>query len=823
MNLENFPPESQHYIVYYDDLQFIKVIGHGAFGEVWEGIYLPTQKKVAIKKILAEQLDARMEELYKREVTALSTLKNTFLLPFIGFTTIPPYCIVTKFIPNSSLFNNLHAKDKPLNLTPTEFNIIAFGIAVGMAYLHANKTIHRDLKSQNVLIDDRKYPIICDFGSSKNTDLTMTMTGQGGTPSYMAPEFLQNEKYDEKIDVYSFGILLWEIITQEYPFDGLSWPQILCIVVVNQQRPVIPDEWEPSLKNLINRCWAPNPAERPTFQEIVYLFNKGEVAIPCTDKYEFEDFLSTHNFSRQTLASYRRQIGSASFELKADEYMKLRVEINRSSNFSLHPPIPLAQLKQTAMSFSVSLGPQSPVSQQLKAINFFDSNSDSGILIGIPLWSPLLALSVQPNLQISAPLQSLLLKLAQRTEILEGVTKVTNLSQFLSPFTIDLFLYITASVPSVINERMINSLFTMLGGPAGEKASAILSKILISSWTTTMIKNIISHEFELIVGELANKTGGNHVILSLAKLFPEKIPPTAFASYTASSISKNATAGYVALFTTNGLPRGFKLDVVCSHVISNNPYLRAASLEFLRRYETKDEALIEVCNSLITSAIEYNDERAILLLCRVASSEKTGKYLTIAGTIERWLCPQPLKAPIFLRLFILLIGHADFADRFSRHKHTASFIQHGIHHGDNETVVAAVFALSKLSLDENSIKTLVDNGVLSDLCRVLLSFTNDYICAERFVPVFEKLYPLCDGNGFSAVVSKLLALIKDRCSSFKPFIQILAIFATKTPTHSTFINDNAIAVLNPYGQRDDTKSYVKSIMMSLREGGLYLP
>ncbi|EAY17062.1 TKL family protein kinase [Trichomonas vaginalis G3] len=204
MQNDSFPPEAHHYILYYDNLQFVKVIGNGAYGEVWEGIYLPTQKKVAIKKLHTDILDGNMHELYNREVLALSTLKNTFLLPFIGFTTVPPYCIVTKFIPNNSLFNNLHGKENALQLTPTEFNIIAFGIAVGMSYLHANKTIHRDLKSQNVLIDDRKYPIICDFGSSKNTDLSLTMTGQGGTPSYMAPEFLQNEKYDEKVDVYSY-------------------------------------------------------------------------------------------------------------------------------------------------------------------------------------------------------------------------------------------------------------------------------------------------------------------------------------------------------------------------------------------------------------------------------------------------------------------------------------------------------------------------------------------------------------------------------------------------------------------------------------------
>lgn len=825
MQNDSFPPEAHHYILYYDDLQFVKVIGNGAYGEVWEGIYLPTQKKVAIKKLHTDILDGNMHELYNREVLALSTLKNTFLLPFIGFTTVPPYCIVTKFIPNNSLFNNLHGKENALQLTPTEFNIIAFGIAVGMSYLHANKTIHRDLKSQNVLIDDRKYPIICDFGSSKNTDLSLTMTGQGGTPSYMAPEFLQNEKYDEKVDVYSYGILLWEIITKEYPFEGLAWAQILCVVVVNRQRPPIPDDWEPNLKTLIKRCWAADPHERPTFQEIVYQFNKGDVAIPGTDKYEFEDFLSTHNFSRQCLANYRRHIGSASFDLKKDEFLQVRSEINRSAQFSIHPAIPLPQLKQTAMSYTVSLGPQSPVSQQLKAINFFDTNSSSSAIVGIPLWTPLLQLAMQPNLQISAPLQSLILKLAQRLEVLQGVTRVQNLPQYLTPFTVDLFLYIITLIPSTVDEQMVNALFTLLTTQAADKAGALLAKLIFSPSTPNEILIMISKEFQIIVEGYASKPGGNHILLSLARLDPMKIPNGVIALYTSSKIPKNAVAGYTALFTTNGIPRGFKLDVVCLHVTSNNALLRSASIEFLRRYETKNEALTDVANSLIQAVIDYSDERAFLLLCNVASNEKTGKTLTMAGTIEKWMSSQPIKAPLFLKLFILLIGHSDYAERFSLHKLTVPFIHHVCHHGDTETLLSAVWAMTKLNLNENLAKEFAESGILADICKVFPLLEDQQAVIDKFIPVFETLYQYSENNKvlFCNLTSKLVELVKSGCQSLKSYIHLLAILAKKQITHSTLINDNAIAILNPYCTDSNAKIDVKNIMASLREGGLNIP
>ena len=234
------------FVLNHKDLQVIKVIGSGAFGEVSVGIYLPTETKVAIKKLHILESNERNEELYIREVECLSSLKHKFLLPFIGFTESYPYCIVTKYISGGTLYSAIHNDDceeqkkKPKKLNPTELNIIAYGIANGMKYLHKKKIIHRDLKTQNILLDKNKKPVICDFGSSRRMEMKKTMTITSvGTSNYMAPEFFEGE-YDEKVDVYAYAMMIWEMLTKEIPFDGYGDAQVLYMVKFKNQRPTIP-------------------------------------------------------------------------------------------------------------------------------------------------------------------------------------------------------------------------------------------------------------------------------------------------------------------------------------------------------------------------------------------------------------------------------------------------------------------------------------------------------------------------------------------------------------------------------------------------------
>lgn len=120
-----------------------------------------------------------------------------------------------------------------------------------MEYLHSLSPpiIHRDLKSHNVLRDSRGSFKICDFGLVCNKTVT------AGTPAYMAPELLENKHYTKSVDLYAFGVLLWEIFSGEIPFNRMDIPEIRSRVV-SGKRPAIPSFGFPArLTELINRCW----------------------------------------------------------------------------------------------------------------------------------------------------------------------------------------------------------------------------------------------------------------------------------------------------------------------------------------------------------------------------------------------------------------------------------------------------------------------------------------------------------------------------------------------------------------------------------------
>jgi hypothetical protein len=173
----------------------------------------------------------------------------------------------------------------------TSKTIIIVGIVIGMYFVHCGDIIHRDLKPANVLIDQTShYPKIADFGvscdASVNTtttdgtntrlsiaprmDETMEMTGYVGSPLYMAPEIIIGQSYSSKVDVFSFGVLLYEIVTGKQPRQDCEDDDVctFCAKVTAGNREKIPGYVEPFTASLISRCWDDDPHNRPTFLEI---------------------------------------------------------------------------------------------------------------------------------------------------------------------------------------------------------------------------------------------------------------------------------------------------------------------------------------------------------------------------------------------------------------------------------------------------------------------------------------------------------------------------------------------------------------------------
>eukprot|EP00163_Fabomonas_tropica_P016060 TRINITY_DN2897_c0_g1_i1.p1 TRINITY_DN2897_c0_g1~~TRINITY_DN2897_c0_g1_i1.p1 ORF type:complete len:322 (+),score=32.91 TRINITY_DN2897_c0_g1_i1:95-967(+) len=145
---------------------------------------------------------------------------------------------------------------------------LALGTARGMAFLHGRRLIHRDLKAQNVLINDYGVPKVSDFGLSRFESSVMDTSV--GTPCTMAPEVIRHDPYGLSADVYSFGIVLWQLVTKNpSPYPNMNSAQVVFQVAVAGVRPPIPENVPSELVSLIKECWAQDPEERPAFLQII--------------------------------------------------------------------------------------------------------------------------------------------------------------------------------------------------------------------------------------------------------------------------------------------------------------------------------------------------------------------------------------------------------------------------------------------------------------------------------------------------------------------------------------------------------------------------
>ncbi|KAH0787238.1 TKL family protein kinase [Histomonas meleagridis] len=285
--------ELSKYSLEYNDFELHKKIGFGAFAEVFLGYQKSTHKIVAIKKLHSNQFNRKNFEMFKREIKIIASVQHFAILPFVGACIKPPYCIITEYLSGGCLFERLR-KGPPLD--PTKHTIIALGIAAGMAHMHEKGMIHRDLKSLNILLDADDFPKICDFGMSREIakEGEPPMSGSVGTVQWMAPEVIQCTAYGAKADVYSYGIILWELLTHDLPFQGLKEVQVAMTVINRDSRPIIPQSCPPKLSVLIKLCWDKDPSKRPDFTKIVQAFASGEVFYPGTNHEIVKAYLNQY-------------------------------------------------------------------------------------------------------------------------------------------------------------------------------------------------------------------------------------------------------------------------------------------------------------------------------------------------------------------------------------------------------------------------------------------------------------------------------------------------------------------------------------------------
>lgn len=266
------------------DFKLNDIIGDGTFSTVYKSKQISTGDEVAIKVLKTSQLDKYGIEALKRELYVLTQIRNRYIVEFKGITTTPPFWIVMNYMRNGSLYEQLSNPNGP---AANQLTIIAYEIAEGMEYLHQNNIIHRDIKSLNILLDDNMRPRICDFGISRKIDDSMTKNV--GTPQYMAPEVILKGEYGSKADVFSFGMLLYEMLKREIPFSNLE-PIAACKAIVNNERPALPRMTPHNLASLIKDCWDIDQAKRPTFSEIINRMTDQIIYFPGADVEQVKRF-----------------------------------------------------------------------------------------------------------------------------------------------------------------------------------------------------------------------------------------------------------------------------------------------------------------------------------------------------------------------------------------------------------------------------------------------------------------------------------------------------------------------------------------------------
>jgi protein phosphatase 1L len=295
--------EHPPHLIDYDDVRPIsnELLGGGASGAVFKCDFLGRRAAV---KVLARRISNRTA--VENEINLLSRMRHPNVVRFIGYTySETQYFIVTELM-SKDLRTYLDEKkgaspesQPPLSLL-SAINIM-LQIADGMKHLHENGVVHRDLKSNNVLVnvvDDQDVsPLssslvqvkLTDFGVSKlHLNDSGCSTRTVGTPKWMAPEVFEDEenreKYTNSADVYSFAIIFSEVLTGEEPFKGMPLKNHLQRIR-DGQRPPLPDYCPDYLSELIKKCWATNPRERPQFPEIC------QILVDCKQRILMQSYL----------------------------------------------------------------------------------------------------------------------------------------------------------------------------------------------------------------------------------------------------------------------------------------------------------------------------------------------------------------------------------------------------------------------------------------------------------------------------------------------------------------------------------------------------
>ena len=275
-------------IIPFSEVTLRTVVGEGSYGTVYQGTWMSTEVAVKMWRVLdgpsagggANATSAVAEGLVA-EVAVMQELRHPNIVMLLGVTTDPP-AIVQEYCGRGSLYGVLRRHAAP-GAPPLAWRVrlqMVLGAATGMCYLHGCRPVvlHRDLKSPNLLVDRHWRVKVGDFGLSRVTMSSVAVASVPGihSPRWMAPEVLVDGRHSKASDVFSFAVVLWELATLLVPWDGANQWQVMHAVADEKARCPVPETVTPPFTtgwtaycDLMNRSWAHDPVERPSFAGIV--------------------------------------------------------------------------------------------------------------------------------------------------------------------------------------------------------------------------------------------------------------------------------------------------------------------------------------------------------------------------------------------------------------------------------------------------------------------------------------------------------------------------------------------------------------------------